>query len=909
MSPSLVRGGALAVVLATLALTALVASDVRRSVGRPTPGFPVFANGVVSLPMLAPVAAPPAVRALRPHDRVVAVDGRALHGAADAWRAADEAGVGATLRWTFARPGGAPFDLALPVVPFSDADVERLYLPSLVIGLLLLGVGAIPVLVRPDLATSRIAFVFMTGASAGFFLLVLDYFLGQRFTVWLRLPGMLAMAALIHLGLVFPERRGPLARGDRTPALILYGGAALLWAVHGILFARAPRWTMPIDLLELGGYATGFLLLMANLIRTARHSPDAVRRRQAWVVLPSPLLAAVGMLVLFASNWDLVPVRSPFAVYLFPVMLVGLSLAYATLKHNVFEIDDVVRRALTLAIQGLAPVAAYLALFSVALPWLGGDTTWVAAAGAVLLLVVLVPAVALLPARVERIVENTLYPRRRAARAVVHAASRELPRARDEATVVAVLRAAVRDGVDAAGLRVVAGGADEPLRERGAVEGEPLVLTPADPLSVALRRGQLVQPAGGRTTQKPAPSRAAIHRASELGIALAVPLPMGAGQSGALLLGPRRDGRLYTSDDHLQIETLAGQAATALENGRAWLEIQALERRLRAENLYLRQEAQPAPDAGAIVGASPAIGAVLAQVTRVAPTDATVLVEGETGTGKELVVRALHAQSRRAERTLVRIACAAIPETLLESELFGHEAGAFTGAVGRKIGRFEIADGGTLFLDDVDTMPLVVQAKLLRALQEGEVQRLGGTTVRRVDVRVVAATNRDLLAEVRAGRFREDVYYRLNVVAIRLPPLRERREDIPLLVEHFVRRDGARLRRDVHAVAAEAMTALAAHDWPGNIRELRNVVQRALVLCDGDVLRLPGTLAPVAGAGPGGHDLGRASLTELLQRYKARLVGAAMRRAGGNQRVAAELLGIHRPSLTRMLRELEAAGD
>ena len=204
----------------------------------------------------------------------------------------------------------------------------------------------------------------------------------------------------------------------------------------------------------------------------------------------------------------------------------------------------------------------------------------------------------------------------------------------------------------------------------------------------------------------------------------------------------------------------------------------------------------------------------------------------------------------------MKIACAALPEPLLESELFGHERGAFTGAVGRKAGRFEVADGGTIFFDDVDTLPLGVQAKLLRALQEGEVQRLGSNEVRRVDVRVVAATNRDLLADVRAGRFREDLYYRLNVVPLRIPPLRERREDIPLLVEHFVRQDGQRLGRStVRAVSAEALEALRAYAWPGNVRELRNVIQRALVLSRDDVLRLPGPLeavprrrSPTAGA-------------------------------------------------------------
>jgi transcriptional regulator with GAF, ATPase, and Fis domain len=297
--------------------------------------------------------------------------------------------------------------------------------------------------------------------------------------------------------------------------------------------------------------------------------------------------------------------------------------------------------------------------------------------------------------------------------------------------------------------------------------------------------------------------------------------------------------------------------------------------------------------------------AVLAQAEQVAPTDATIMVQGETGTGKELVVHAIHAASRRKDRTLVKIACAALPEQLLESELFGHERGAFTGAVGRKAGRFEVADGGTIFFDDVDTLPLGVQAKLLRALQEGEVQRLGSNEVRRVDVRVIAATNRDLLADVRDGRFREDLYYRLNVVPLRIPPLRERREDIALLVEHFIQQDGQRLGRStVRAVSAETLESLRSYAWPGNVRELRNVIQRALVLSRGEVLRLPAPLEAVAPSTSAMALAAAASLAEQVRDLKVRLIRCALADSGGNQRLAAERLGMHRQSLTRMIRDL-----
>ena len=298
----------------------------------------------------------------------------------------------------------------------------------------------------------------------------------------------------------------------------------------------------------------------------------------------------------------------------------------------------------------------------------------------------------------------------------------------------------------------------------------------------------------------------------------------------------------------------------------------------------------------------------MAQVRQVAPTRRGRPRAGRDG-DRQGAGRARDPLAQPAAQiaSLVQVACAALPEPLLESELFGHEKGAFTGADERKLGRLEIADGGTLFLDDVDTLPLAVQAKLLRALQEGELQRLGAGRVIRVDLRVIAATNRDLAAEVRAGRFREDLYYRLCVVPIRVPPLRERRGDVPLLVEHFVRIGGAKLGREVRGVAAETMAELEAYAWPGNVRELRNVIERALVMLTGDVLRLPAPLVPVDGLGEPSErpaeEVGSAPLAELLRRYRRGLLDEALRRAGGRQQEAARLLGLHRQSLARMLRD------
>jgi formate hydrogenlyase transcriptional activator len=240
-----------------------------------------------------------------------------------------------------------------------------------------------------------------------------------------------------------------------------------------------------------------------------------------------------------------------------------------------------------------------------------------------------------------------------------------------------------------------------------------------------------------------------------------------------------------------------------------------------------------------IIGTSAALEHALGQVERVASTDASVLVLGETGTGKELVARAIHQLSSRCGRAFVKLNCSAIPMDLLESELFGHEKGAFTGAVAQKVGRFELADRGTLFLDEVGDIPLALQPKLLRVLQEQEFERLGGTQTHRVDVRVLAATNRDLEEMVACGRFRADLYYRLNVFPVLMPPLRERREDVPALVTHFVDTCSRKMRKPIERLADGAMAALAAYDWPGNVRELQNVIERAVIMADGGVLPNP----------------------------------------------------------------------
>jgi nitrogen regulation protein NR(I) len=327
-----------------------------------------------------------------------------------------------------------------------------------------------------------------------------------------------------------------------------------------------------------------------------------------------------------------------------------------------------------------------------------------------------------------------------------------------------------------------------------------------------------------------------------------------------------------------------------------------------------------------IIGASPGILDIYSILERVADTPTTVLITGESGTGKELVARALHENGSRRDKPFIKVNCAAIPKELIESELFGYERGAFTGAVTSKPGRFELANGGTLFLDEIGEIPVEMQVKLLRALQESEFERVGGIKTIRVDVRLVAATNRDLKKLIASGNFREDLFYRLNVVPIRLPALRERSTDIPALVDHFLSKFNERLKKHVAGVEQDAMDVLAGYTWPGNIRELENVVERAVLFCDAGKLRandLPPEVrgAPITVPPPTGADLDAALAAEgglkehvkvAMSRLERELVSRALQQTGGNVTHAARLLKISRKGLQLKMKELglrEGAGE
>jgi formate hydrogenlyase transcriptional activator len=362
--------------------------------------------------------------------------------------------------------------------------------------------------------------------------------------------------------------------------------------------------------------------------------------------------------------------------------------------------------------------------------------------------------------------------------------------------------------------------------------------------AMEIRRAVVLDDAALRKFPSPA-----VQRLVDVGLksVCCVPLITRTNVLGTLNVGSTRPNAFSPPDVDF-LTQVAGQAAIAIENATAYQEIEQLKDQLAEEKLYLQDEIRTERNFGEIVGESPAFKRVLEQVETVAPTDASVLILGETGTGKELIARALHDLSSRRDRTFVKLNCAAIPTGLLESELFGHERGAFTGAIAQKAGRFELANKGTLFLDEVGDIPLELQPKLLRALQEHEFERLGGTRTIKVDVRLVAATNRDLAHMISERQFRTDLYYRLSVFPISMPPLRERPEDIPKLVRYFTQKYSRLMNKRVENIPADAMEALIRYGWPGNVRELENLIERAVILSRGSILQIP--LAEVRVAAP-----------------------------------------------------------
>lgn len=436
-------------------------------------------------------------------------------------------------------------------------------------------------------------------------------------------------------------------------------------------------------------------------------------------------------------------------------------------------------------------------------------------------------------------------------------------------------------------------------------EGDIISAEGSETLVKAFRAGQPIGVADVESTADPL--------ASAEGLKSLYHLPLISRERGLGVLSLASSGEnAFAEGDAAFLAQVANQIALAVENAIAYGEIASLKDKLAQEVIYLQDEIRTELKFEEIVGNSDALRRVLAEVETVAPTDSTVLIYGETGTGKELVARAIHNLSSRKSNAFVKLNCAAIPTGLLESELFGHEKGAFTGAIAQRLGRFELANRGTVFLDEIGEIPLELQPKLLRVLQEREFERLGSTRTLRTDARLIAATNRDLATMVEEQKFRSDLYYRLNVFPVRVPPLRERREDIPLLVRHFVQQFGRRMNRNVETIPSETMTTLVRYDWPGNIRELQNVIERAVIVSTGPVLKVPlddlRTRVRAVEASNGGslpEDAG--NMRGVLEDAERKQILAALKQTNSivaGPKGAAALLGMKRSTLQAHMQRL-----
>ena len=665
---------------------------------------------------------------------------------------------------------------------------------------------------------------------------------------------------LIALGLLALQARG----------LIFAGFVAYPWYViarpgklHPALVAFAVVWI-----------GLGCLLCLRRTTRLV--APDVQLRVKYWLL--SAAVAFPLSLVNFLANYGM-QIILPSSVA--NITMIGI-LTYAAVRHRLMDIDVFIMRA----------AATLLASAAVVLP-IAGVVIWVhhlpvGVSGVLVIGCLLLAAIVSLlvfsrfRSYLEQEVESSFFPTRRAGREAIRQLSANLVQLPPHADGGQRFTETLMDGLGLHGIALY-------LQKKSGI------------YKLACARGDITAPTllhrQGFAKAVGAPSLA------HAGWERCVPVRAEGADFGFIVLGPKRSGAVIDDADLALLALVASQLAIGLKNAeyvraihRQQREIDELRKRLEAENIALRSEMRSASQFSEIIGSSVALQRVLALVEKVAPTDASMLITGETGTGKELIARAIHDLSPRRNGPLISVNCPAIPPELAASELFGHERGAFTGASESRPGKFEQADGGTIFLDEIADLPIGVQVKLLRVLQEREVQRLGGCTVRQLDLRVVAATNHDLEAAMRAGRFRADLYYRLAAVRIALPPLRERAEDIPILASFFLERAARAHQRAINGFTAEALAALCRYSWPGNIRELQNVIERAVLLCMGSVIR-PEYLSELAVS----QDVGLRLRAEKLQRIEQ-----ALAQTGGNRAAAARLLGVSPSHLARMIKGLSA---
>lgn len=589
-----------------------------------------------------------------------------------------------------------------------------------------------------------------------------------------------------------------------------------------------------------------------------------------------------------------------YGVSIFPPGSIGnivlvCIVVYAAIRHHLMDIDVFVMRA----------AATLLASVAVVLP-VAGAVIWVqrlpigVSSSLVIGCLLLAATVSLLMfsrfrSFLEQGLEGSLFPTRRAARDAIRQLSGELVELARHDDLSRRVTATLMTGLGVNGVALYLGTSKPTIFKLASSNGS--INAPDVVGSEALG-----QPTGN------AGNSAIADGTDGLQWELCVPVRADGSDVGFIALGPKLSGAAIDDTDVTLLTMVAAQLAIAVKNAeylhqiqRQKTEIDELRKRVEAENVVLRTEIRSASQFKEIIGSSPALQRVLVLVETVAPTNASIVITGETGTGKELIARAIHELSPRRGGPLINVNCPAIPPGLAESELFGHERGAFTDAVEARPGKFELADGGTIFLDEVAELSLDLQVKLLRVLQDHETQRVGGRKIHKLDIRVVAATNRALDEEVRAGRFRGDLYYRLAAMSVHVPALRERADDIAMLANFFLQRGATTYQKVIKGFSPEAVAALRRYNWPGNIRELQHVIERAVLLCASDIVK-PEHLSDVAVRATGKRT--RQPMSATVREEKVRLITQALAETGGNQAAAARLLGITRAGLGHLIRSL-----
>jgi len=753
---------------------------------------------------------------------------------------------------------------------------------------------------------------------------------------------------VLHFLLIFPERKKTVTRHPSLLTLI-YLPSLVLSLMELLITYRINQtflkeeydfsalyylpWILSSTFLLLAIYSVIGLFSMAHTFTTT-HSPE-VRKQFQWIFgghIISFIFALPGFYAIFKDPaLILIGGRTlPFTIFL-SLVLFFLSHFLAILKYRLMDIEIVISRSLAyFAVSGVTILFYFLlfGFFNRTLEFLIGKDHF-----ATYLVSALIVAFLFRPllTRIQQGIDKLFYREKYELHRALEAVSQALVMVRNPNEIFNKVFQAV-DGnlhIDSGILWLQEQGSSQLKQVVSFPEGErtPLIsFEPTDLLPRHLtttRRGLTFYQA--RTDRRFEKDRARyMGPFQETNTDIFLPLIYENTLLGIIGFGEKRSGDLYSSEDVGLLTTLAHHTAVAMENARAYRQIEGLnlesekkvqkieqqqeeilahQERLLNENIYLREEIQQQFDFQEIIGSSRPMKALLAMVEKIAPTSSTVFLQGESGTGKELIARAVHFNSPRRERSFVKVNCAAIPASLLESEFFGHEKGAFTGAVKAKAGRFELADKGTIFLDEIGELGMDLQVKLLRVLQEKEFERVGGNRTIKTDLRIIAATNRDMDKAISNGSFREDLFYRLNVISITTPPLRDRQEDIRELTIHFLNKFSRELGKAIRNIDPEAMDSLKSYHWPGNVRELANVLERAVVLGEGETLSvrdLPGILIPARESTPPEK---KGALPQEMEDMERQRIIEALETANGNKSEAARMLGLNRSTFNSKLRK------